>query len=96
MYPSNNMCLENETKGSHSKAVIGILVITVIVLIGLSLLGVAENVAAKNGIQNNKLPFDATTSWMGDEPVPENLQGELGPFDTVRGTMDIVYAESNF
>jgi hypothetical protein len=95
MYSSNNMSLGNETMGSHSKTVIGILVITVIVMIGLSLLGVSNNVVAKNDIQEPELPFDTATSWTSDEPVPEGLKDELGPFDTARGTMDIVYEESS-
>ena len=95
MYPSFKMSLENETTGSHSKTVIGILIITVTIMIGLSFLGVAEYVAAKNGIQDIEYPFDATVSWTCDEPVPDGLKGELGPFDTERGTMDIVYGESS-
>ena len=106
MYPSNNECLGNETMSSHSKAVIGILIITLTVMIGLSLLGVAGYVAAKNDIQEDEMSFlpekksseikssegtsDAATSGSSDESVPEGYKGMYGPFDVMAGELTLV------
>ena len=99
MYPKKDTCLVTETMSSHFKTVMGILIITLAVMIGLSLLGVVENAAAANTVQENELVLNpnAATLGLGDGLVPEGLKDEamLGPFDTARGTMDIVYTESN-
>jgi hypothetical protein len=57
MYPSNINRLENETNGSYSNAVMGILIITICLSLGLSMLGVWVN--ALNGSQEDTfdLPF---------------------------------------
>ena len=59
MYPNNKKCLCKETMGSHTKAVIGILVITIVFAFGLYILGVWGCNDAKNGVQTNiqETPF---------------------------------------
>ncbi len=61
MYPNIKQCLNIETNGSYSKAVIGIMIITLAFSVGLIILGVWE--PEQNGIQqeNINIPF-----------VPEN------------------------
>ncbi|MCK4383064.1 MAG: hypothetical protein KAW66_07215 [Candidatus Lokiarchaeota archaeon] len=65
MYPNIKHSLAIETKGSYSKAVIGIIIITFAFSVGLIILGVWE--PEQNGIQQeyNNLPF-----------VPENKISE--------------------
>jgi len=65
MYPNIKQCLNIETKGSYSKAVIGIIIITLAFSMGLIILGVWE--PEQNGIQQdyNNMPF-----------VPENKISE--------------------
>ena len=65
MYPNNINCLEIETNGSYSKAITRILLITVALIIGLSILGAWD--VAQNGFQQEdiELPF-----------VPENKFSE--------------------
>jgi hypothetical protein len=50
MYPRNTIRLELETKGSYSKAVIGILLLTMMGALGLSILGVWDYYDNTNGI----------------------------------------------
>ncbi len=57
MYPTSNQCLVKETKGSYSYAVIGIFIITLTIIVGISIVGVWDG--AKNGIQQEdyEMPF---------------------------------------
>jgi hypothetical protein len=57
MFPSTKKCLEIETKGSYSTTVIGILIATVTIAIGLSMFGVWAD--AFDGSQNDDfdLPY---------------------------------------
>jgi hypothetical protein len=71
MYPNIKHCLDIETKGSYSKAVIGIIIITFTLSVGLIILGVWE--PEQNGIQqeNYIMPF-----------VPENKISEESSSET--------------
>jgi len=135
MFKSTKPCLCKETNGSYSNAVIGILIITISLSMGLSVLGVWVN--AFDGYQedNFEMPLnpekksleeiisqdtsselknsgdpstevdsvgvsleisedtflDAAISGLCDVSVPES--GSFGPYDTERGTMEIVGME---
>ena len=123
MFKSTKPCLCKETNGSYSNAVIGILIITITLSMGLSVLGVWVN--ALDGSQEDSfdLPFipekksvediisqeisseiqisgdrssevsDGAFMGLCDGPVPES--GSIGRFDTVPGTLEIDYANSN-
>jgi hypothetical protein len=65
MYPNNIYCLEIETNGSYSKAVTRILVITILLAVGLSVLGAWD--VAQNDFQDK----DFELSF-----IPENKNSE--------------------
>jgi len=71
MYPNIKHCLNIETKGSYSKAVTGIIIITLALTVGLTILGVWE--PEQNGIQQESynMPF-----------VPENKISEESSSET--------------
>ncbi|MFX0024189.1 MAG: hypothetical protein ACFE9S_17820 [Candidatus Hermodarchaeota archaeon] len=105
MYPNNIYCLDFETNGSYSKAVTRILVITILLAVGLSVLGawdVAQNDFQDKDFELSFIPenksseesssdiiSEATIFGFSDVPVPE--KGCFGPYDTVPG--DMVIAE---
>ncbi|MFX0039038.1 MAG: hypothetical protein ACFFCY_10815 [Promethearchaeota archaeon] len=68
MYPNNIYCLEIETNGSYSKAVTRILVITILLAVGLSVLGAWD--VAQNDFQDK----DFELSF-----IPENKNSEESP-----------------
>ena len=131
MSQSTKPCLFKETNGSYSDTVMRILVITIALSMGLSVLGVSVSVF--NGFQEDDFEYplipenkpiekitseegspessdseeqstegkpigssseqtedipDATNSGPCDVSVPES--GSFGPYDTERGTMEIV------
>ncbi len=57
MYKLNTICLENETKGSYSKAVIGIVIITITLTVVLSFMGVWDGFKNGNQEENFEMPF---------------------------------------
>lgn len=99
MFPSTKPCLCKETNDSYSNTVMGILIVTLAITVGLSVLGVV--VVAENGSQNDdfELPFipekiplkdiisDEASVEVSDVSVPEC--GCVGPFDTVPGTLEV-------
>ncbi|MFX0144938.1 MAG: hypothetical protein ACFE9C_12765 [Candidatus Hodarchaeota archaeon] len=68
MYPHNIYCLDVETNGSYSKAVTRILVITILLAVGLSVLGAWD--VAQNDFQDE----DFELSF-----IPENKDSEESP-----------------
>ncbi|MHA2288429.1 MAG: hypothetical protein ACXABG_06545 [Promethearchaeota archaeon] len=86
MFQRTKPCLFKETNGSYSNAVIGILIITISLSMGLSVLGVSANVF--NGFQedNFELPL-----------IPENKYSEESSDDLSKGIkMSSNIPEDNF
>lgn len=77
MYPNKYKRLQKETIGSHSKAVIGILIATMVLAVGLSILGVWGNNNAKNGVQkdDNETPFTPENKPL-DNKISEEKSAE--------------------
>ncbi|MFX1393617.1 MAG: hypothetical protein ACFFAH_08580 [Promethearchaeota archaeon] len=77
MYPKKNSCLEKETTSSYSKAVIGILVITMMIAVGLSILGVWGSYDAKNGVQSDvrETPFVPDNKPLEDKISEDQSSG---------------------
>ena len=75
MYPNIKHCLAIETNGSYSKAVIGIIIITLSCTVGLTILGVWE--PEQNGIQQESydMPF-VPENKISDESSSETTSSE--------------------
>jgi len=75
MYPTIKHSLDIETNGSYSKAVTGIIIITLAFTVGLIILGVWE--PEQNGIQqeNIKIPF-VPENKISDESSSEPTSSE--------------------
>jgi len=84
MFPSTKPCLCKETNDSYSNAVIGILLFTIVITVGLSVLGVW--VYAENGPQNDdfdvpyipeKIPLKELIAQESSSEFPEERSGEI-------------------
>ena len=84
MFPSTKPCLCKETNDSYSNTVMGILIVTLAITVGLSVLGVVFN--AENGSQNDdfelpfipeKIPLKELISHESSSDIPEEKSGEV-------------------
>ena len=121
MFQSTKPCLCKETNGSYSNAVMGILIITISLSIGLSVLGVwvnafdgsqedsfdlplipekkslediiSQEISSDIKISEDQSSEDPGGAFIGvcDGPVPES--DYLGCFDTVPGTLEVIFED---
>ena len=81
MYPTIKHCLDIETNGNYSKAVIGIIIVTLSCTVGLTILGVWE--PEQNGIlqesydmpfvPENKISEESSSETMSSEDLSEEI-----------------------
>jgi len=121
MFKSTKPCLCKETNGSYSNAVIGILLITISLSMGLSVLGVwvnafdgsqedsfdlplipekksvediiSQEISSEIKISEDHSSEDPGGAFIGvcEGPVPES--DYLGRFDTVPGTLEVIFED---
>ncbi|MFX1557638.1 MAG: hypothetical protein ACFFC9_10325, partial [Promethearchaeota archaeon] len=81
MYLNNIQCLDKETKGSYSQAVTGIIIVTLVVSVGLAILGVWE--PELNGIEEKDydMPFipenKISEESSSESSIPTDLSEEI-------------------
>ncbi|MFX1408406.1 MAG: hypothetical protein ACFFBW_15755 [Promethearchaeota archaeon] len=81
MYLHNIQCLDKETKGSYSQAVTGIIIVTLVVSVGLAILGVWE--PELNGIEEKDydMPFipenKISEESSSESSIPTDLSEEI-------------------